>query len=75
MSPSGLDTTITFSWGADDVINRAEEMECEFTVTLEDAAQILQLLEHGHDCNLGITWEIIDMITLDYFEDKQKTTE
>jgi len=45
-------------WLSDDVISRAREHNV--SISNELAAEILESLEHNHDCNYGITWDHID---------------
>lgn len=49
---------IAILWGKDDVVHRAKEIEVE--ITDDDALDVLQRLENDHDCNIGITWDVID---------------
>ena len=50
---------ISIIWSVEDVLTRAEEMH-ETTISLDQARWILEQLEINHDCNYGITWEIMD---------------
>lgn len=46
-------------WHRDDIIQRAEEKEIELTEKQID--DVMSLLEHKTDCNIGINWEMIDV--------------
>jgi hypothetical protein len=49
---------IAVSWSVDDVIGRAEDRD--ISITEEQALDVLNSLEHNHDCNEGINWLVID---------------
>lgn len=48
-------------WGIEDIKNRAQE-NYGHDVVISDklALQIIEKMQHNHDCNHGITWETID---------------
>ena len=50
---------ISITWTIEDVLTRAEEIH-ETTISLDQARWVLEQLECNHDCNYGITWEIMD---------------
>lgn len=58
---------IAVVWVADDIIEYAEDIG--YTLTESHAAEILYLLQQQHDCNIGITWNIIDLCIQDYTAD------
>jgi len=51
---------IYISWGTDDILQRAEDLEVEPKISKEKAREILQEMERSHDATLGITWDTID---------------
>jgi hypothetical protein len=48
------DDIISIRWSTDDIREAHEEM------SLADARVVLKALERGHDCNLGINWDVIE---------------
>ena len=48
-------------WDIDDVLERANEFGK--AVTEKQARDILALCEDRHDCNYGISWDLIDFCT------------
>jgi len=50
--------TISIVWGLQDVEDRAKDNGYELKEG--DAQKVLELLKEKHDCNIGITWEVID---------------
>jgi hypothetical protein len=49
---------ISIVWSKGDVIQRAEEND--IIISDDNAKEVLRLLESEHDCNIGITWDLID---------------
>lgn len=50
---------IALIWDIEDVIQQAKDND--FKVPTEaEAIDILAAMQHGHDCNHGITWETIN---------------
>jgi hypothetical protein len=56
-----LPDEITISWHFTDV------QEVDDTLTNDEARQILQLIKHKHDANVGVSWETIGA-WIDYFK-------
>lgn len=52
---------IQISWCVDDILDR------NHTLTHEQCVEVLQELDHNHDCNFGITWDHIDVAIHDLF--------
>lgn len=50
--------TISIVWGVEDVEDRARHNGYELKEG--EAKKVLDLLEHKHDCNIGISWDVID---------------
>lgn len=48
-------------WCEEDVISRAGERGK--TVTKEQAAHIIDTIDHKQDCCMGITWDTLDIYT------------
>ena len=57
-----LPDEITISWHFTDV------QEVDGTLTDDEARQVLNVIKKGHDANIGINWETID-IWIDYCKD------
>ncbi len=45
-------------WTSRDIIDHAQQ-GMDITLSVKDARDVLQLLEHNHDCNHGINWDVI----------------
>lgn len=65
------DIVATSIWNPDDVIDRAKDTE-EPIPTQEEAEQIIENIDHQHDANIGINWEVIDCHLFDLNYDKEK---
>ena len=50
--------SIIISWSTIDIIDRAKERDIK--ITEEQALEILNNIKRGHDCNIGINWDVID---------------
>jgi len=48
----------TIVWTSRDIIDHAQQ-GMDITLSIKDARDVLQLLEHNHDCNHGINWDVI----------------
>jgi len=48
------DDEITITWHIDDVHG-----ESKYTLTDDQCRDVLRRVEHHHDCNVGINWEVI----------------
>ena len=44
-------------WHTDDVIEQAEP---DNQLTIEEAREILRLMDKYHDCEVGLNWDVID---------------
>lgn len=53
---------ITITWHVDDVLSVRPDL------TKEQAREVLYELDHNHDANIGISWEVIDIIAEGMFE-------
>ena len=51
--------TIHLVWSYEDVIARAKDVGCKIP-SKKRAIEIINEINHRHDCNLGVTWETID---------------
>jgi len=58
MEKAGYKTSISISWGAEDVISCAENNERE-ELTPAEIYDVLTLLESKHDANIGVNWDNI----------------
>jgi len=45
------------TWSTDDVLSRDDG---EHNLTMEEAVEVLSLCADYHDCNHGMTWDLID---------------
>ncbi len=61
-----LPNEITISWHIEDVQSQ------DPALTDDEARQVLQLIKHKHDANIGVNWEVIDF-WIDYFKRERKT--
>ena len=59
-------------WHIDDVAGHAESMG--ETLTEEECRDVLRLMMHKHDCNIGINWEVI-AYWIDYVVDEREEEE
>ena len=50
---------ITIWWHFSDVQERAKEIDIELTD--DEAIEVLWLMDKYHDCNLGISWDVMDV--------------
>jgi len=55
----GLCTEIKISWCYEDVLQRAKENGIR--LTKKEACDALALTLKRHDCNIGISWETLDV--------------
>ena len=60
--PLGDPDEITITWHTDDVLSVRPDL------TKEQAREVLYELDHSHDANIGISWEVIDIIAEGMFE-------
>lgn len=60
--------SISISWGTDDVLGKAEEMEVE--ISMEEANEILDIIERQHDATIGINWDVIACNIQDFVDRK-----
>jgi hypothetical protein len=56
--------TISIKWGTEDVLWQADNLDIELTE--EQAEDILESLEEGHDSSVGINWDVISYYIEDY---------
>lgn len=60
--PTGDPDEITITWHTDDVLSVRPDL------TKEQARLVLYELDHNHDANIGISWEVIDIIAEGMYE-------
>ena len=53
---------ITITWHVDDVLSVRPDLN------KEQAREVLYELDHNHDANIGISWEVIDIIAEGMYE-------
>ena len=58
-----LPDTITITWSTMDIICEAERLGV--SITDKQAREILHEIKNSHDCNVGVTWELIDEFLTD----------
>ena len=56
-----LPDEISINWHFTDV------QEVDDSLTNDEARQVLQLIKHKHDANIGVNWEVIEA-WIDYFK-------
>jgi hypothetical protein len=61
-----LPDEISITWSYEDV------QEQDPTLTDDEARQVLQLIKHKHDANIGVNWEVIDA-WIDYFKRERRS--
>ena len=61
-----LKDSISITWNIRDVIERGKNND--IIITEQEAREILAQIEHNHDCNLGVNWDVIDT-NIDLFFD------
>lgn len=71
----GIDDFIMIKWCVDDILDRFYELEGSgYTdgkpLLASEAKEILERLHHKHDCNYGITWDVIDS-EIEYFIERR----
>jgi hypothetical protein len=59
-------TTIQIIWSTEDVLMQADLMNVELTE--EQADEILVNIEHYHDANVGINWDVISFHIDNYLD-------
>lgn len=65
---------ISIYWQTDDVIERAKEIDEDNPVIIseEEAISILKEIDHNHDANIGICWDVIDQAIIDFKEKREQ---
>ena len=55
--------SIAIIWCVEDVIERAKQRDMDIATVLteDDAIYILERMKDGHDCNYGVSWDVIDV--------------
>ncbi len=56
-------------WSVEDVIARAIERKKK--VSLQQAKEILSLIDRRHDANIGVNWDVIDVWTDEYLNEQK----
>ncbi len=64
----GLTIEIKLSWCIEDVMERAKQRSIK--LSRKEAALVLETCLHRHDCNLGITWDTLDVWTDDVLSER-----
>ena len=55
---------ITITWSVDDVLAMRPGL------TVEQARDVLQHIEHNHDASIGVTWDVVTHVADYLFEDE-----
>ena len=67
-----LNDILLIEWSIEDIITRAKDLnenDPDYKVPNSDQARdILNTLDHYHDCNYGITWDHLDDATSTYMK-------
>lgn len=58
---------ICIKWSTIDVIEKAKEMDID-NLSIYDATIILNKVEHCHDAEIGINWDVIAFHIQDYLD-------
>ena len=61
------------SWSVEDVIYRANEIG--YTLTDEEAKQVLEEVDNRWDANVGICWDIFDIFIQDVVMEREEETD
>ena len=59
-----FDDSMAVVWGMEDVKSSAADRD--IIVNDQDAVDILKEVMNRHDCNYGISWDVINDVTDDY---------
>lgn len=54
-------TSITIHWHVDDVLTIRPDLDPD------KAANVLARIKHAHDANIGINWEVLEVVAEDLF--------
>ena len=54
-------------WNVEDVMTQAENDGMEMDE--DEAQEILEVMEHRHDCSIGMSWDVISIIIAEHEED------
>ena len=46
------------SWHSEDIECKAKEMN--ITLTYDEISEVINLIEHNHDANIGVNWDGIE---------------
>jgi len=66
---NGLCTEIKLSWCIEDVLERAKFTKDK--ITRKEAGAVLELCLKRHDCNMGITWDMLDYYIGDVISERK----
>lgn len=47
-------------WSVDDVIQEGNHYVAHPEVTQEQAEEVLRLMDHNKDCNVGLNWDVLN---------------
>ncbi len=67
MKGEKMRTKITITWQLDDIILRGSDHH-GIMITKNQASEILDKLATSHDCEIGISWPVIDVAIQEYFK-------
>jgi len=59
--------SISINWHIEDVLSQAKKMN--YRLNENQASDILLQIKNGHDCNIGINWDVIDIYIISYCAD------
>jgi len=57
-------------WQVGDITSRADDTGHK--ISDEEAKEILGQIDHGHDCSMGINWDVIDEYIFSFCYDRDK---
>lgn len=57
-------------WCADDVMQRASQMEVK--ITQREAEEIIDSVAHNHDATIGVSWDTIEWAIEEHIEQRER---
>ena len=71
------DKYIDIRWYVSDILDYNQDLIdndiLDYKLSDDEALEVLNILEKDHDCNFGITWDIIELAISDFISEKEKT--
>lgn len=67
----GLTIEIKISWSIEDILGQEQDE----TLTRKEASEVLNRLAYGHDCCIGINWDVIDIYIQEVINERNNNVE